>query len=119
MRKYLMTGVLAAVLSLVTVAPALADSGVPSAGGVNHATFLSYGEHLYNCDDTADGHHAVVQWVDAKDPDTVHTRHNYKGKGSCQDINLSLPEGSRITYVSCVGEGSWIYNCGDIMVDRA
>jgi hypothetical protein len=60
-----------------------------------------------------------IRWVDATDPGTVHTRHSTSGKSTCQKINLSLPENSGIVYMSCVGEGSRIYHCGDTAKDRA
>ena len=97
----------------VTVAHAGTDNVVASSGRANYVHFRSYGDDLLNCDARADGHHAVVQWVDGRNPGLVRTHRNTAGSGTCRNAlaGVNLREGSGITFHSCIGEGRRIYGC--------
>ena len=117
-RSIAVTAALATALVATAWSPSVAEAGtnnsVWSAGHVNEASFVAYGDDLFNCDYTADGHHAVVQWVDGRDPGKVHTARNKGGNGTCTNAlaGVNLAEGSGIAFHSCIGEGTRIYSCG-------
>ncbi|MET0693164.1 MAG: hypothetical protein ABWY56_04500 [Propionibacteriaceae bacterium] len=105
---------------LVPTASAGTNATAYSAAYVNYAKFKAYGDDLINCDNSADGHHAVVQWVDSRNPGKVHTS-RVSGYGNCKNAlaGVNLAEGSGITFMSCIGEGTAIYGCGDIKSAKA
>jgi hypothetical protein len=106
---------------MVPTASAGTNKTVYSAAYANYASFRANGDDLMNCDNVADGHHAVVKWVDSRDPSRTRTARNYGGAGSCTNAlaGVNLAEGSGITFMSCIGEGAAVYGCGAIVSARA
>lgn len=106
---------------MVSTASAGTNKKVYSQGYANYASFKAYGDDLWNCDNSADGHYAVVKWIDIRKPFVTRTAKNTGGAGSCKNAlaGVNLPEGSQITFMSCIGEGSSIYGCGDIVSAKA
>jgi hypothetical protein len=105
---------------MVPTAAAGTNGTAYSGGQINYAKFKANGDDLMNCDNSADGHHAVVMWVDSRNPGKTHTFHTY-GAGTCKNAlaGVNLAEGSGITFMSCIGEGSEIYACGEILTRKA
>jgi hypothetical protein len=122
-RRRILVAVLAALgFAVTTAAPASADSARCTAGCGAYAYFVSYGEHLYVEDRAADGHSAVAVWYTP----STGTRYVWNARGAFGprvDGNLSLPEGTGISYMVCLGEyGSRtvLWNtCSNPVSDRA
>ncbi len=116
---------LAAAFALVA-SSGTADAGtsgpsVQSTHGGSVAYFINNGDDLYVCDNRADGHSAVVRWIDGRDPGRVRTYKNSAGNGTCRNAlaGVNLVEGSGISYFACLGEGTRVYDCGEIGSGRA
>jgi hypothetical protein len=94
---------------------------VQSTDGGSVAFFEDDGDDLYVCDSRADGHSAVVQWIDGRNPGKVRTFKNSAGNGKCRNAlaGVNLAEGSGIVYFACLGEGTKVYNCGEIGKGKA
>lgn len=90
---------------LFTPGAALADIGyVYTDNGAGSAYFQSYGEHLYACDEAADGLRAIAQLnvnghiYEVQDADGAN--------GNCWTINLSITEGTLVTLRACLRNGA-------------
>jgi hypothetical protein len=87
-------------------------------GTSTYAKFESNGELFSVCDNKSDGHHAVGYYnlPDSGSPRVYYPVHYYGGAGGCKLVNLSLAEGDRFVFQSCIGEGSEdegdVWNCG-------
>ena len=69
---------------MVPMASAGTNKTVYSGASINYASFKAYGDDLFNCDNSADGHHAVVRWVDSRNPSVTRVSRNYGGStGRC------------------------------------
>jgi hypothetical protein len=91
--------------------PALADEVVyaysvnPAHAG--EAVFDPNGEHYYIFDRKADGHSVVVvNYRSDLSPSGPYYGWNHTGAGTAKDYDLSMPEGTRVTYYVCLGEYS-------------
>lgn len=86
-------------------ATAIALAGVPEGpcyGGYTtdagaSACFVPHGEHLWYCDNKADGHHPGVEWA-VNHASTFEHRDSRIGDGNCQVIDLSIAESGTITF---------------------
>ena len=94
---------------------------LPQAGPYN-PTPVVYGEHLYVEDRAADGHSAVAVWYTPW-TGTRYVWNPHGAFGPRADGNLSLAEGTGISYMVCLGEyGSRtvLWNtCSNPVADRA
>jgi FlaG/FlaF family flagellin (archaellin) len=72
----------------------------------NYVCHFTADDLTYNCDVTADGHHAVVLWKRSSGG-TVYIDRNTNGAGYCTYMGQNEP----LYLKSCVGEGSTYYNC--------
>lgn len=121
-RRVLLTVLATLGLAVAVTSPASADSGTCTARCAAYVRFVSYGEHLYVEDRVADGHSAVGVWY-TPSTGTRYVWNPYGAFARRVDGNLSLPEGSGITYMACLGEyGSRtvLWNtCSDPVADRA
>lgn len=81
------------------VASPMADKncyGAITDDGGASACFVPYGEHLWVCDEKADGHHpGVVYWINGG---SAHYADYDLGAGHCHDINLSIAESGYIDF---------------------
>lgn len=109
-------------LAFAVASPASANSARCTAGCGALVYFVSYGEQLYVEDRAADGHSAVGVWYTP----WTGTRYVWNPHGAFSprvDGNLSLPEGTAIAYMACLGEyGSRtvLWNtCSSPVTDRA
>ena len=77
--------------------------GICTPGGcAAHAYFVAYGEHLFVCDDAKDGYGAIAQYTRSDVPGQNNDARNTNGSGTCIDHNMSMPEGSTITFRVCL-----------------
>lgn len=72
--------------------------------------FNPYGEHLYICDNAADGHHPVGRYY-RSDKSGLKTKHATPQNGACYDHNLAIPESGWINYQACNYEKSTLLSC--------
>jgi hypothetical protein len=86
-----------------------AGSGVVSPDGGAYVCFNPTGEHLWICDNAADGHHPGAHY--GVDSGANHQVDYDLGFGNCQDVNLDLAETSTIHYKACNYEGSVELDC--------
>jgi hypothetical protein len=98
-----------ALLCIGATGPALADEVVyaysinPAHAG--EAVFDPNGEHYYIYDRQADGHSVVVvNYRSDLSPSGPYYGWNHTGAGTAKDYDLSMPEGTRVTYYVCLGE---------------
>ncbi|WP_157405261.1 hypothetical protein [Actinopolyspora halophila] len=113
MRKLLVV-VLAAVASVLFVPAAYAGTSSSACSSEGYCAarvvFDDHGEHLYAHDERADGHGVYVYYERSDAPnDGEFTNRN--GAGSVVDHNMSMPEGSTISYYVCRIDGNDINNC--------
>ncbi|GDY33398.1 serine/threonine-protein kinase [Gandjariella thermophila] len=73
-------------------------------GCAARASFVAYGDHLYVCDNKADGHSAVAWYQRSDVPGQNNEAWDNNGSGTCIDHNMNMPEGAKITYRVCVGD---------------
>lgn len=104
--RALFISVSAMVLVLAGTTPAWADGFVyTNPSYLGHAEFYDYGEHLYACDDYADGMRVTVayhQWGELEQYlDDANGANN-----SCAHVNLELAEGSGLYIQVCRSEGA-------------
>lgn len=78
------------------------------------AYFVADGEHLWVCDQLADGHGVVAQYTRTDVPGQNNEAVNTGGAGTCIDHNMNMPEGAKITFRVCLKEGSSSdrFSCG-------
>jgi hypothetical protein len=76
-----------------------------------HASFESYGEHLFACDDGPDDLYVKAQamWDHKIQASVVDT--NGFG-GGCEEVNLSIREGQDVNIRACL-ETDFGWTCGD------
>ncbi len=86
--------------------------GPVSPDGGAGACFEPHGEHLFNCDLLADGHHPVAHYYRSTSPNTRRTVSDAPTAGYCVDHNLTnIPESGWIKVQSCNYEGSTKLSC--------
>jgi hypothetical protein len=77
------------------------------------ACFEPYGEHLFVCDTSSDGHHPGVDyWINDGEG---HFADYDLGAGYCHDINLSIAESGHIDFYAVNVEGSTWLSWSDIL----
>ncbi|MDI5968117.1 hypothetical protein POF50_001930 [Streptomyces sp. SL13] len=82
---------------------------VQSPDGGALACFNPTGEHLYVCDNAADGHHPGVNYF-ITGGSWKNAQYDL-GNGACHDLNLDIAESDDITYQACNYEGSTALSC--------
>jgi hypothetical protein len=122
-RRRMLLAVLAALgFAVCAASPASADSARCTSGCGAYAYFVSYGEHLFVEDRAADGHSAVAVWYTPW-TGTRYVWNPHGAFGARVDGNLSLAEGTGLSYMVCLGEyGSRtvLWNtCSNPVADRA
>jgi hypothetical protein len=86
--------------------------GPISPDGGAGACFQPYGEHLFNCDLLADGHHPVARYYRSTSPNTLRMISDAPTAGNCVDHNLAdIPEDGWIKLQSCNYEQSTLLTC--------
>lgn len=80
----------------------------------SEGAFYSYGEHLYAYDALADGRgvYVAVRWYDSSTG--LNHFYEYKltsGAGTDHDENLSMPEGTSVTFTACQTDNGSLLNC--------
>lgn len=101
---------------------AYADSTARSVNptGAATVTFQSYGEHFFLHDDRADGRGAVLHLF-RYDTTNNYTYFNHDGAGTSVDIDLSMAEGTLVSYYVCssIGTETIWSTCGTEINDTA
>ncbi|MFJ6849312.1 hypothetical protein ACIQM3_02045 [Streptomyces sp. NPDC091271] len=80
----------------VTTKPS--GSYLSAAGSMDLAT---HGEHISTCDNSTDGAGVIGYWK-VGSGGTVHSLYNGKGRATCEDVNASASESSRIYLKVCL-----------------
>ncbi|HET6504155.1 MAG TPA: hypothetical protein VFG87_25680 [Amycolatopsis sp.] len=87
-------------------------AGPISPDGGAMACWNPTGEHLFNCDLLADGHHPVAYYVRSTSPDTLRRISDAPEAGNCVDHNLAdIPESGWIDVQACNYEGTTELSC--------
>jgi hypothetical protein len=70
------------------------------------------GEHLYNCDNAADGHHPELYYYRSTSPNTQRHVSDSPTAGNCVDHDLAdIPESGWVDVLACNYEGSTALSC--------
>lgn len=94
-----------------TTAPPPPSVCTPS-GCAGRSYFVALGEHLFVCDQKADGYAAVAEYTRTDVPNQNNVAWNKSGNGSCIDHNMNMPEGAKITFRVCLGDSAGkLFNC--------
>jgi hypothetical protein len=73
-------------------------------GCAARATFVPEGDHLYVCDNKADGHSAMAWYQRSDVPGQNNEAWDNNGAGTCIDHNMNMPEGTKITFRVCIAD---------------
>jgi hypothetical protein len=88
-----------------TNAPPPPTACTPS-GCAAKAYFVANGEHLFVCDEKADGHSAVAWYTRTDVPAQNNEAAERSGAGTCLDHNMNMAEGVKITFKICLQDGT-------------